>query len=69
MLLIICQLFYVFQSHVALSKYLPSCLTRIIIFRKQQCVESMPEEIQMLVKRFLFSFYIHIETLVKVAVP
>ena len=50
------------------SKYLPSSVTPIIISQKQECVGPRPEEIQVLVKRFLCSFYIHIETLVKVGV-
>ena len=52
-----------------LSKYLPSSVTPIIISQKQECVGPRPEEIQVLVKRFLYSFYIRIETLVKVGVP
>ena len=44
-----------------LSKYLPSSVTTIIISQKQECVGSRPEEIQVLVKHFLYSFYIHIE--------
>ena len=48
------------------SKYLLSFVTRIIIFQKQECVEPRPEEMKMLVKRFLCSFYIHNETLVNV---
>ena len=51
-----------------LRKYLPSSVTSIIISQKQQCVEPRPVEIQLLVKRILYSFYIHIETLIKVGV-
>ena len=51
-----------------LRKYLPSSVTSIIISQKQQCVEPRPVEIQLLVKRILYSFYIHIETFIKVVV-
>ena len=51
-----------------LSKYLPSCITKVIIFRKQQYVDRRPEEMQVPVKRFLYSFYIHIQILLKVGV-
>ena len=64
----LCQLFYVLQFVSFLGKYLPSSLTPIIFSQKQQCVEPRPVEIQVLVKRFLYSFYIHIETLIKVGV-
>ena len=50
------------------SKYLPSSVTPITISQKQQCAEPRPVETQVLVKRFLYSFYIHIEILVKVGV-
>ena len=55
-------------SCLFLSKYLPSSVTPIIISQKQQCDEPRPVEIQVFVKRFLYSFYIHIETLRKVEV-
>ena len=42
-----------------LSKYLPLDVTQVIIFRKQQCVEPRSEEMQVPVKRFLYSFHIH----------
>ena len=48
-----------------LGKYLPSSVTPIIFSQKQQCLEPRPVEIQVLVKRFLYSFYIHIETLIR----
>ena len=64
----ICQLFYVLQFYVFLSKYMPSSITKAIIFRKQQCVEPRPEEMQVPVKRFLYSFYIHIKILLKAGV-
>ena len=58
----ICRLFYVLQFYVFLSKYLPSSITKAIIFRKQR-VEPKPEEMQVPAKRFLYSFYIHIKIL------
>ena len=50
------------------SKYLALCITKVIIFQKQQCVEPRPEEMRVPVKRFLYSFYIHIKVLLKVGV-
>ena len=53
-----------------LSKYLPLCVTRtrVIFFQKLQCVDPMPEKMQVPVKLFLYSFCVHIKILVTVGV-
>ena len=46
-----------------LSKYLPLQVARthIIFFQKLQCVELMPEKIEVPVERFLYSICVHIK--------